>query len=171
MQPYNPKDGTFEHQHPAFPSKADFEPTLDFFGTEIPRCQAWRSNRSAQCGKPALKGVSLCAFHSGRTHQQLAEMRSRKQFQEALAEYIDEDGDLLISVEAVRQLGKHVRLGNLTAIKTWIEHQFGAPTTTTVMVVDPEVMMSLGTILGDYIKDRGDLEECLRRLSEAVASR
>ena len=46
-----------------------FESTLETAGGKItcPRCQARSKRTKIQCGKPALKGKSICQFHGGRS--------------------------------------------------------------------------------------------------------
>ena len=42
-----------------------------------PRCQARSSRHGGQCGRPALRGKSVCQFHGGRGGPKTAEGRAR----------------------------------------------------------------------------------------------
>lgn len=46
--------------------RSHFEPLVKLKGgSTAPRCQAWKSDGSAQCGKAATKGFNTCPTHGG----------------------------------------------------------------------------------------------------------
>jgi hypothetical protein len=156
----------FPNQDPRWPDKshfaADMKPPT---GETAKRCQAWKSDRSAQCSKIAAHGYHVCASHGAAGIKANARIQTRKEFQSALAEYENEEG-IQINAKVIEVLANlATKQSNLDAIKYWCDQQFGSPKTTIVKQVDAELMAKIGEIFGELLPP-DKLEAGLARLSE-----
>ena len=112
--------------------------------------------------------MTICQYHGGNGVKNNQRIQSRKQFQEALAEYEDEHG-IQINQKVIGVLANLASGGNLDSIKYWCDQQFGSPKTTIVRQVDAELMEKIGEILGEFVPaDR--LEASLARLNEVASN-
>ncbi len=169
MEEQKPKR-EYPNQHPNYPDKSHFEEFLNDEArnyVNVPRCQCWKTDHSAQCNTAAMEGQKICVDHGGRGVAANKRIQTRKQFQQALAEHQEEDGTQNFNAEMIKELAKLCKNGNLEAIKYWFNQQFGGPATIVVINADPHVMKAIGMILGDYIEPE-KLDECFKRLEQAI---
>jgi hypothetical protein len=147
--------GEFPNQHPLWPDKSHFEEFLTGpSGSPVPRCQSWKTDRSAQCGRSSTNGFSVCENHGAKGGKANRLIKSRRDFIAALTEQADESTQKSINEIAIGQLAAKVIGGDFNAIKYWFDQQFGGPTATVVTeIVDRDLLEKMIRVQAEFYKD------------------
>jgi hypothetical protein len=116
----------YPNQDKRWPSKAHFEQILTVGkGKGSARCQCWKSDRSQQCGKPAMPPYKACDKHGAKGAQANENFHQRKQFLDIL-------GDAETVRELISKLHEIALKGNLEAIKYILDQLYGTAKATIV---------------------------------------